>query len=258
MTATLDGGLDASTPDAATDADAALGDTGTTATTYRQAVLNDKPLAYWSFGTSIGASVDDLSGHGHVLTMAGTPTIVQGTSQATAHAMHLSGGQSYGSSNVPDFFGRSPFTLEAWAQADQIDGAYRHVFGDDFYPDAAGRYMIGVFVHDSGSKPELSFERISNGSSTTIFTQATTKFVHIVATYDGDSLSLYVDGALVETKPDTLSQIVKDGPMIVGARSTSSNIDTGFIGAIAEVALYETALSVQQIKLHHDLGVLPL
>lgn len=257
MTATLDGGLDASTP--ATDEDAALlGDTGTTATTYRQAVLNDKPLAYWSFGKSIGASVDDLSGNGHVLTMTGTPTTVQGTSQATAHAMHLTGGQSYGFSNVPDFFGRSPFTLEAWAQADQVDGAFRHVFGDDFYPDAAGRYMIGVFVHDSGSKPELSFERITDGSSTSIVTLATTKFVHIVATYDGDSLSLYIDGALVETKPDTLSQIAKDGPMVVGARSASSNIDTGFIGAIAEVALYETALSAKQIKLHHDLGVLPL
>jgi hypothetical protein len=74
------------------------------------------------------------------------------------------------------------------------------------------------------------------------------KWHHLVGTFDGARMKLYVDGALAEDNASGVT-IVYDAssPFAIAKQSCCSNT---FPGSIDEVALYDRALLDVQIKAH--------
>jgi hypothetical protein len=83
---------------------------------------------------------------------------------------------------------------------------------------------------------------------------AVSQWVHLVATYDGQWQSLYVNGTLVSSLPTTFYPNTSNPFHIGSSRSDSNAGDMWFDGLLDEVAWYRTALSPGRIEAHYGMG----
>ena len=78
----------------------------------------------------------------------------------------------------------------------------------------------------------------------------TTGFVHVVGTFDGSSLRLFVNGELAIEGASTVLLPDHDAPLRIGA----SDGNEPFAGVIDEVAIYAGALSEERVLAHYVAG----
>ena len=90
-----------------------------------------------------------------------------------------------------------------------------------------------------------------NGPSTSWFTGSTPvddgQWHHVAATYDGATMSVYVDGNLDGSAPRTGSIQAGTSTVLIGARYDGTNAGN-FPGMIDELAIYDRALSAVEIQ----------
>jgi hypothetical protein len=85
-------------------------------------------------------------------------------------------------------------------------------------------------------------------------TAATTGvFYHVVGTYDGSSVKIYVNGQLEATAPYNLPLNYDTRPLFLGT-SGESNFDGKFNGVLDEVSIYNRALSASEITAISNAG----
>jgi hypothetical protein len=71
----------------------------------------------------------------------------------------------------------------------------------------------------------------------------------VVATFDGASLTLFVDGQKTQVTPDARSQAPKPVSAFIGADPALSTADV-MVGVIDEVAIYDKALDAARVASH--------
>jgi len=90
-----------------------------------------------------------------------------------------------------------------------------------------------------------------NGVSSSWFTGATPvddgQWHHVAATYDGSTMSVYVDGHLDGSAPRTGTILAGASAVLIGARSDGSNA-SNFAGAIDELAMYDRAIGPSEVQ----------
>ncbi len=209
-----------------------------------------KLVAYWSFDSAAGHTFFDVTGHGYNASWTGSG--VGRASGVVGQALSCSG-TSYEMTvaNSQDSFALNNLTIEAWYNTDSMMSAY--IF--DYQYIAEGFYNgYGLFVNSD----ELAEFGISNSSRndwiTTVSTTTITtgKWYHFVATYDGGSVRLYVNGTLEAQAP------YSGGigyPVTANARIACQTLQDGSVrlfdkGRIDELKLYNYALSADTIKAH--------
>jgi hypothetical protein len=74
---------------------------------------------------------------------------------------------------------------------------------------------------------------------------------HVVGTYNGAALTIYLDGVLRFTYPDLNVLPALTGPLYIGTRNTRG---VGFSGGMDEVAVYSHALPLERVKAHWQMG----
>lgn len=235
-----DGGPDADAADGGRDADAA-------ASPYATAVLGDAPLAYWRLDEPSGTVCHDSSGHGNDATYLGAVGLgVAGplvgdpdtAAQFNGADAKIDVGDKF------DFAGSAPFSIEMWARPDVIDSTYRHVETKMLYTDA-GQPGTGIYFYFHAGNG-LGFERWNNnftddGLGDTAVTTA--QWLHVVGTFDGATMTLYVNGAQVMSKP-TAIVVAANGVHLLWAQS--------FQGALDELAIYDHALPSARVQAHYQ------
>jgi hypothetical protein len=77
---------------------------------------------------------------------------------------------------------------------------------------------------------------------------------HVVATYDGTTMRLYVNGALEDTVASSLLVENNALPLYVGVFGAINVTNQLFHGQMDEVAIYATVLSAQQVAQHYNAG----
>ncbi len=218
---------------------------------YRAIVLADGPVAYWRLRDAAGATTA-LAEVGQSAAVFGVPARAAGIKGQPNASFEFDPNANQGLrvGDFYDFGGLAPFSLEAWFNPSaNPDGTYRHLFIKD--TTAGAREEYGVYFHDSDG---LVFERfVKDGkTSTSIAASAVGARVwhHVVATFDGITMRLYLDGALGASTPENRSQ-GKKADLFVGAKST--NYGT-LPGDLAEVAIYDKALGPDRVAAHFDAG----
>ena len=151
---------------------------------------------------------------------------------------------------VADQPGTNAYTFELWARPERVDGVYRFLISHE-ETVAGTREGTGVWL----SKAGLGFERWSGGHSTTI-DYATglplAKWSYVLASYDGATMRLYVNGVQVGSKATTAPLSDVSGPTVLGAGAGAS---TGFYaGDLADAALYPLALARAHVAAHYADG----
>jgi len=89
--------------------------------------------------------------------------------------------------------------------------------------------------------------------STTIFGSSNSNiWYHVVGTYDGSNIKIYINGKLEGITPYSVGIAMGDDPVTIGRDQTSANFFTGLIG---EVRIYTRALTDKEIYELYVYGV---
>jgi hypothetical protein len=226
--------------------DAKQPDTPDARETYHGAVLADAPRAYWRLSDS--NVTDDVAGYDGALVggCAGTGGALIGDPDP---ALHFDGTCKIVFPDHFGFAGTAPFAIEVWVSS-ATNTQFQQMFGRETRDAINPIDGYGLFI--SPSPGGFSLERVIAGASKKApvvpFTAGV--FTYIVAQYTGTSVEIYVDGNLGSTAAEVRAAADVTATAIAG----SSVAGNAFTGSLDELAVYDKALTIEQISHHYALG----
>lgn len=199
----------------------------------------------------------DSTEYAHHGTFVGTPSFRASSATGNGYGMGFGPGVSDAHISVPHHadFVSSAFSVEFWARLDDattnewstpITKASSNQWDDGwgFYDrQSSGRFTFWVDAYDALPSPPASARYISIPRPTA------GTYHHYVGTYDGETLSLYVDGALAGSTAAVALTSPSTSPILLGYGGASQ---TGWPGAVDEAAYYDTALTADQVLRHYE------
>ncbi len=194
---------------------------------------NDALVAHYAFENN----TEDSSGNSHHGTVVGNPSFVAGV---TGMALALDGVDDYiDCGNNASFDITEEITLSAWVNTNDSGNSENNPYvgkGDRAY----------AIKHSSANQIQFF---IYDGSWLTANTNVDDSFNgiwhHVVGTYDGSELKLYVDGTLRATTPYVGTIDVRTNNLTIGTNSEASG--RFYNGAIDDAQVYDRALSAGEI-----------
>ena len=217
-------------------------------------------ISFWHFDESFGTEVfdettNDNDGVIHYATWAGP---MWATGQV-GKALSFDGVDDY--VEVPDSSSldiTNAITIEAWFyNYGNIDPQMR--WQRIIHKNYRKNYEMWI---DSSTRL-LQF-RIGSGVGTTADTLSSgttiqfNEWYHVAAVYDGSNMYLYLNGGLSNSKSTSIPSLgITTDPVIIGNVGndiSAFNYNRPFNGKIDEVAIYDTALSADEISYHYCLG----
>lgn len=210
---------------------------------YADVIIADTPVAYWRLGEPSGSPLDS-SGNGHTLTANGSPTYgVTGALNGDPNtAMTFNGTTQYLQvlhASWMDF--GDVFTFETWAKR----------------PAAVNLFEYLVRLYDPGPSLELRAGVPYLRTSSTLLRHGTditgSDWHHVVVTKDADDAFVYIDGADVTVFDD--DDTAEDGTYALVIAADVDGQAEPFAGSLDEVAVYDYALSAEQVLAHYTAGI---
>ena len=223
---------------------------------YADAVRGDSPVAWWRFDELNGTVAHDSSAQGQDGRYLGEVGLgAQGAlSNRIDTGISLNGASSVVAGDGFDFTGLQAFSVEAWvkpftAQSSQFTWI---VSKESAGPGGSRDGWNLYFDQPAGI---VGFERLLGRrgvSAISAVALPTDRYTHLVGTFDGETLRLYVDGRLEATpryaRPGSLA--ATESPLTVGSRSSPQT--PSYIGTIDEVAIYDRALNPADVADHWE------
>lgn len=219
-------------------------------------VTADAPTIWWRFEETSGQHLDETANNhdSTAVTVTG-----QGTADPDAGWAGVGKGDDFnGTSDLVstpdhvDYFpsGTTAYSVEVVAEADTADSTFRRLASHETTADGWSLAVINV-------NPDFGWRAERKASSGLVILNSGTvptlgQTYHVVATYDGTDVRLYVDGALA-AGPTAMSASMADpaSDLYVGRRSFDAT--RFFDGRIFEFAFYNgTALSLTRIQAHYN------
>ncbi|HJH28398.1 MAG TPA: LamG domain-containing protein, partial [Methanosarcinaceae archaeon] len=200
----------------------------------------DGLVAEWHFDEGEGNVLKDSSGNGNDGTIYGA-TWVDGK---YGKALSFDGVDDY--VEVPDSMSLDLIqetSVEMWIKSSNVNKRYPNIFNKGTPHDLS--YTLRLY--DVYAEPCFQINT-SNGyiharSSETLMNN---KWYHLVGTYDGSSIKLFVDGKL-KVEDSCSGNIVKNNhALVMGTASAEKGYE--YPGLIDEVRIYNRALTAEEIK----------
>ncbi len=217
--------------------------------TYRTAILGDNPTGYWRLDEASGTVALDqkgtypgayensptLSQGGALSGDADKSTAFNGTSQdlAVPYAAALNG---------------SSFSVETWIYPTGGAGTYRGVMASRTYPQGWVLYLGGSNDVEIWVNSGSGMVSVAGGSA------PLNTWTHIVATFNGTNIVLFVNGVQVASGSITAGSYTAQSshPLEIGQGEPGSGLY--FPGRVDETAVYGSALSATQVQTHYRIG----
>jgi len=221
---------------------------------YPDEVLADTPLVYPRLGEASGTTMVDSSGNTRDGTYTASPTLgVTSLVPSEANtAITLNGTSQYAEVAFAAWQNSANLTVETWIQTTAT--GVRAIWDRD-QTDRVFQFRLNA--------GKLEFLRLRNAAGTlSVVTSASTASVndglthHVAATYDGSTIRLYIDGALVTTTAATggIYQPASGQALRLGV-NWSAGANAFYSGTIDEGAYYGAALSGPRITAHYLSGL---
>jgi cysteine-rich repeat protein/parallel beta-helix repeat protein len=197
-------------------------------------------IGYWEMEENTGASTADSSGLGHTLTGNGRTfpawTTLGKVTNALSNAGSWETAAGTGDSSF-NFNGEHIITVEAWVKFVSWNwGGWAYQLGNQpwsFYANGAA---------PNTGKAVMYYDGVLGATNSNTVMDLNTWY-YIVSTYDGANAILYINGNVDKTVPAT-------GNM--AASSTDLALGFGLDGIMDEVAIYNRALSLQDVQAHYS------
>lgn len=158
--------------------------------------------------------------------------------------------QATGTSGIP--VGSSLRSVEAWFRT--TSSARQVLFS---YGTRANTQEFGLWLNSGGTA--MTAWGYGAGNDKTFTLPAAVNdgaWHHIVKTYDGTSITLYIDGVALTPQAATRGTVMDSYGFGIGAVIVPGDSNSGgyFAGSIDEVSLYTTALNQTTVTNHYELG----
>jgi hypothetical protein len=209
---------------------------------YSDVVMADAPVGYWRL-----ADLTDSSGNGLALTQGGTVTDVPSllaSDPANGAKRFFTDYQVDRLTHADDPLLRltSAFSMEAWVKPAFVDRfqILQKFQSYSLYLRTDGKFRAEVYT-SSG---------FYGAESTTIATSS--GVYHVVGTFDGSNVRLYVNGALEATTPTPGTPLNNTNQFCLGADPGNAG---GWWGVIDEPAVYHTVLTPARVLARYNAGV---
>lgn len=203
------------------------------------------PVAYWKFDEGVGTSARDSTQNGnHAIFGSGTsaPTWVTDDQCVSGKCLKFNGTTQYVNAGHPATLQTfDKITISAWIKGNSYASAD--------YNMIAGKYLDHYLsIYDS----KIRFRALDITSNITDGTTTLNpnKWYHVVATYDGSFVRLYLNGVQdnFEASSGTITDTSHD--YFIGSYSSS----LFFNGYLDDIKIYPYARSATQIKQDYNLG----
>ena len=227
---------------------------------YKTAVLADTPVGYWRMDDPIPSTqMADSSGNANTGSYVNGPTLGAsgGLAGDSDSAVSFNGTSQY--ATVPNSTSlNSPstaITLEAVVKPGTISSQVPIVLKS---PSTFSNpyYQYGLFLDTTkGVRLAIAINGNLTGAEFYNTGWVSNQWNHIVGSYDGSTVRIWVNGTLVGTQAVTIGTINQySTPVDIGAYETKAkSAGNVFPGVIDEVAVYPTALSSTRIAVHKDM-----
>lgn len=203
-------------------------------------------VGHWKFDEGSGDVAGDSSGKGNDGTLVNDPTWVDGK---FGKALSFDGSDNYvevldsDSLNITD-----EITIESWVYVVGSSGKIENiVYKAVSATSTEGVYRLRYFDNTNFiGNLSIGGTYYSNNGDTTV---PLNTWHHVVLTYDGSNIKLFLNGK-EDTTPVAVSGTIDTNnyPLFIGSR------DGGFNGTIDEVRIYNRALSPEEIKAEYNMG----
>jgi hypothetical protein len=140
------------------------------------------------------------------------------------------------------------FTISAWVMPTTImDRPQALIFKSD---SDGGQRNYGLTIEPDGMQVGLSFQ---NDLDALVSVQSTASLVmnqwnHVVGTYDGSDLKIYVNGYLQNSDSTSADPVRNNQPLRIGGNVFLSGEYAAFAGRLDEVTIYNHALSAAEVR----------
>ncbi|MGN6557787.1 MAG: LamG-like jellyroll fold domain-containing protein, partial [Solirubrobacterales bacterium] len=217
-------------------------------TGYRAAVLADNPVSYWRLGETSGTAAADERG-ANPGTYVNGPTLGAAsllTTDTANTAVTFDGtNDNVKVANSASLNLTNSFSLEAWIKPGSLPttGNFTSIL------TKAESYSLQF------NGPRLEFTIIQNGTRKRLQAPAGAVVAgttyHVVATYDGTTQRLYLNGKEVANAALAGGASSTTNPLYLGSWNGSAEF---FKGTIDDAAVYNTVLSPAQVSAHYAAG----
>ncbi|GAA2817908.1 PQQ-dependent sugar dehydrogenase [Crossiella cryophila] len=210
-----------------------------TATTYTASYRASGLLAEYGFDAGSGTSAADDSGNGRTGTVSGATWVTTGR---FGRALRFDGVNDW--VTVPNHASLSParFTLSAWVQPGTLSTQWRTIA----LRETTNGLSYGLYASSPSRGPGAAV-RVGGVERDTAGPTAlpANAWSYVSTTYDGTTLRLHVNGALVSSQAVAGSVTASSGALRIGGNAVWGN--EFFAGMIDEVRLYDRALSPAEL-----------
>lgn len=160
------------------------------------------------------------------------------------------GNDDYLSMSSQDIFncfkgGSTPFSLALWIYNGETSGFRAIIFGDY---NTTGSINFNIELNGNQTNNGIRFYWAGSpdwAASNSIITP--NQWSHLVITYDGSKISIYVNGILKDTRNGTLGEKNKTSGYFYLGRDSRTGA-TAFSGRMNDVRIYDHALSLKEVK----------
>jgi hypothetical protein len=227
-------------------------------TQYSQVILSDQPAGYWTLDEAAGTSAADATGTDNA-TYTNGPVLNQTSRVKDANtAVSFDGSNDrIAAGDLYDFGGTGAFTVEAWVRPTAATASWRPIVSKQENASNNPGWVIQLRPSSQSPANSIKFQRknaagtIEAASSTTALAAGT--WYHVVGTYDGTTLKVYVNGSLEGSGASAIVLPDHTRGLRIGGAAYNDTIDS-FGGLIDEVAMYSYALSATQVSEHWIAG----
>ncbi len=227
---------------------------------YASAILGQSGLkGYYKLDETGGSTLVDAAPTAHNGTYTGSPTLGQtsGVDAGLGTAVLFDGSSQYGSvaSNTDNSITGSTITVECWLKFTGAAAASQFQRVVSKGPNVNGSPFIcyGIVVNNGSSRIEFDIVNGSNigAAAQASFTPTAGVWYHVVGTYNGTTIGLYINGLLNGTAGNTGNILASTQPLMIGASQRGGVVAEYFPGTINDVALYNIELDPQTILQHY-------
>lgn len=214
---------------------------------YQSTVLADSPLVYPRLGdAALGTTMSDSSGNGRNGTYSTTGMSTTGLLTGDSDAAINISGTNHGTITSASWMNVSSWSVEAWIKPSSVSGNKAIVTRDGNSGSRGWNlYLINNHIcADDGTALFLT------GSASLL----ANNIYHVVMTYDGTTVKLYVNGSLDGSTTRTMPASSSNDILIGVSRAGTAGFANAFAGTIDEVAYYSGALTLTQIQSHYNTG----
>lgn len=230
--------------------------TGTAGSNYAEAVMDDGASLYWRLGGSAAQGGNDLVGNNDAVVRSGVTSNSTGAlSSEPGPSFNFNGTTSGYLNSTNNMKVGQQYSTELWFRTTTTLGGKLIGFGNSTTGSSTA-YDRHIYMRNDGRLVYGTFPGITS-TVTSAASYRDGAWHHAVASQGWDGMKLFVDGQLVGSNPDVVSQdyigfwrVGGDNLNSWPNRPTSNYI----AGQIDEVAVYNRVLTAQEVSEHYLMG----